>query len=399
MISIDLFGTSHTKEMGAVIRGIPADAELDMDFIQKQLDRRKPGGTLTSERKESDIPRVEKRNPLVVVFKNEDVSDEAYDELELIPRPGHSDYTYYAKGGSFIKGGATSARLTAPMVFAGAIAKKELLKRGIDVTAKLFEAGGEKDPAKIVKAIEQVKAEGDSLGGVVECTVTGLEPGFGGVYFQKLEASISSAVFSVPAVKGLEFGKGFESAGLKGSENNDEFVFEDGRVITKTNNCGGLLGGMSDGMPLVLRAAFKPTPSIAKEQWTVNLKTGENVKISVGGRHDPCVALRGVVVIESMVALAIYDHLLAEDKLFASRSNIDFANENLLNLFLFRMEEAKKIGEFKREKGLPVTDKAREEEIIQKVREDSGDMADYAEAFFRNLIELSKKYQEHLSED
>ncbi len=312
-LKINTFGGTHEKEIGGLIMGFPTGVSFEMDDIFELLERRRPAGLeITTKRDEPDLPivtsglakldetgqMITNGDPIRVVFENKDVKDAENDE-DFIPRPGHGDYTYYKNTGKFLKG-ATSARSTAPVVFAGALCKEYLKGRGIFVSARM--TSPEKDE------IKKAQAEGDSIGGIVSCTIIGLPAGFGNPFAEKVESTISACIFNIPGVKGLEFGRGFELEGMFGSEANDEFYFDDnGEVRTKTNNCGGLLGGMASGSPVEFSVAFKPTPSIKKEQNTVNLKTGENVTIKCENRSDPCIAVRGAAVVEAAACIALTD--------------------------------------------------------------------------------------------
>lgn len=258
-----------------------------------------------------------------------------YDGLSVVPRPGHADYTAGVKYGGhadFAGGGAFSGRLTAPLCIAGGICLQLLKKQGIEFISRIASIGTVEDVAPLTVStagkpfpvvddavgetmraeIAAAKAEGDSVGGIVECAVLGLPVGLGGPLFDGMEGRISSIVFGIPAVKGIEFGIGFGAARLRGSENNDPFVVENGTVRTTTNHCGGILGGITNGMPLTFRTAFKPTPSIAKEQQSVNLNTLTPEILRVRGRHDPCIVPRAVPCIEAAAAIAVYDALLGQ---------------------------------------------------------------------------------------
>ena len=253
--------------------------------------------------------------PVTAMIRNENTRSGDYDNLKYIPRPGHADYTAWIKYGEArdaAGGGQFSGRLTAPLCIAGGICLQLLAPMGITVSARLVRVGGETDPEKFMDAIEAARAEGDSVGGVVECAVSGVPAGVGEPMFDGLENRIAGAVFGIPGVKGLEFGSGFAGADLRGSQNNDPFYVEDGAVRTRTNNAGGILGGISTGMPIVFRAAFKPTPSIAKPQQSVDLRTMTETTLAVRGRHDPCIALRAVPVVEAAAAVAVYDAILDE---------------------------------------------------------------------------------------
>ena len=346
-IKIQLFGQSHSECIGVVIDGLPPGKHLDMKLIGRYLERRAPGqSALTTQRKETDIPRIVSGlaegvtcgAPLCALFENKDTRSEDYRDFKSVPRPGHADYTAFIKtnGANDIRGGGHfSARLTAPFVFAGAVCAQLLAEQGIHIGAHIFSVGNvcdqRFDPIKTTpeelsalkesdfpvldsdagqnmqELIQAISKEGDSIGGIVECCVLGLPAGVGEPIFDGLENRIAAAVFGIPAVKGIEFGAGFAAAGLKGSENNDAFFCEEGKIKTKTNQHGGILGGLSSGMPLLFKTAFKPTPSISKEQDSVNLDTKTDTKILIKGRHDPCVVVRAVPCIEAAAAIAIYD--------------------------------------------------------------------------------------------
>jgi chorismate synthase len=346
-LKIQLFGQSHSECVGVVMDGLPAGELLDMEKIQTYLKRRAPGqSALTTSRKETDLPRIvcglaegaTCGAPLCALFENKDTRSEDYQDLKWIPRPGHADYTAFVKtnGCNDVRGGGHfSARLTAPLVFAGAVCAQLLEKQGITIAAHIFSIGSILDKpfdpvntssqefsvlaangfpvldsaagAAMQELIQSVAKEGDSIGGIVECCVLGLPPGVGEPIFDGLENRIASAVFGIPAVKGIEFGAGFASAALKGSQNNDAFFYDGNTVKTKTNRHGGILGGLSSGMPLLFKVAFKPTPSIAQEQDSVNLNTKTDAKLIVKGRHDPCVVTRAVPCVEAAAAIAIYD--------------------------------------------------------------------------------------------
>lgn len=306
-LKISTFGGTHDKEVGALIDGFPIDFEVDMDEVQDMLDRRKPGTSeLTSQRKEDDIPNITSGiangrttgDMIRVVFENKVVKKE---EPDFLPRPGHGDFTYYFNTGEFNKG-ATSARSTVGIVFAGALCKQFLAGKGIFVNAKRIFPSDEE--------ILAAKKEGDSIGGIVSCSILGLPVGFGSPYAEKLESKIASAIFNIPAVKGLEFGLGFELAKMKGSEANDQFTTDNYKIRTATNNCGGVLGGMATGSSLDFNVAFKPTPSIEIKQQTVNVKSGEKAEISIKSQNDPCIAVRGAVVVEAAAAIALTDIVL-----------------------------------------------------------------------------------------
>ena len=341
-LKVSIFGQSHGPAIGMTLDGIPAGLPVDEGALQAFLARRAPGGSnLSTPRKEAD--RVEFLSgivdgrtcgaPIAAVIANTNTRSGDYANLAVVPRPGHADYTAWVKYGGhadFAGGGAFSGRLTAPLCIAGGICLQLLKKRGIEVISRIASIGTVEDPAPLTAstadkpfpvvddaageamraAIAAAKADGDSIGGVVECAVLGLPAGLGGPLFDGMEGQIASIVFGIPAVKGIEFGIGFAAARLRGSENNDPFTVENGQVRTATNHCGGILGGITDGMPLTFRAAFKPTPSIAKEQQSVNLTTLTPEALRIVGRHDPCIVPRAVPCIEAAAAIAVYDALL-----------------------------------------------------------------------------------------
>lgn len=348
-IKVSVFGESHGEAIGAVIDGVPAGFEIDMDKVLVQMARRAPGKDKTATpRLEKDFPKVMSGilngvttgAPIACVIENTNTKSADYSNLLENPRPGHSDYTAFVKygGNNDIRGGGHfSGRLTAPIVFAGAVLRQILEKKGIKIAAHISSIGNVYDSRfdgaeisdelidtlnnsafslvdgsveeKMRETVESARKDGDSVGGTIECAVVGMPIGVGGPLFSGIEGEISKAVFGIPAVKGIEFGAGFDSAHRRGSENNDAFEYKEGKVVTKTNNCGGILGGISNGMPIIFRAAIKPTPSISKQQETVNLKTKENTTLSVKGRHDPCIVPRAVPVIEAAAAIAIFDML------------------------------------------------------------------------------------------
>jgi len=317
-----IFGQSHAPAIGVVIEGLPSGFVPDMEKLQAFLDRRAPGRSdLSTPRREEDKPEIVSGlvngrtcgAPLTAIIRNQNTRSGDYAEFENIPRPGHADYAAMIKFGNardFAGGGQFSGRLTAPLCIAGGLAMQLLAAEGIQVSAHAVSIGGEADGAKMPHAIERAKAEGDSVGGIVECVVTGLKPGIGAPMFGGMENRISQAVFAIPAIKGIEFGNGFACASLFGSENNDEFDTSGDEIITKTNNHGGILGGITSGMPIVFRAAVKPTPSIAKTQQSVDITLKSAVQISVSGRHDPCIVPRAIPCVEAAAAAAIYDAIL-----------------------------------------------------------------------------------------
>ncbi len=341
------FGESHGKCVGAVVDGCPAGLELSEADIQRELDLRKPGVlSVTSTRAEEDKVEIlsgvfEGRttgSPICMLVWNKDVNSEHYRVFVNRPRPGHADYVAHVKYGGFADwrgSGRFSGRVTASLVMAGAIAKKLLSKTlGIEIMAYALEIGGiraknftlhdirskrysnevrcpdEVVANEMIRRINEVREKGDSLGGIVECQVLGLPVGLGEPIFSSLDSDLSRALFAIPAVKGVEFGAGFAAARLLGSQNNDPYTIVNGKVVTVTNNAGGILGGISTGMPLIVRVAFKPTPSITKKQMTVDLSSMKEVEIEVKGKHDPTIVPRAVPVVEAVVAIVLADHAI-----------------------------------------------------------------------------------------
>ena len=330
-IRVTIFGESHSAAVGMVMEGLPPGEKVDMDALRAFMKRRAPGRSeLTTQRKEPDEPEILSGikdgvtcgTPVCVMIRNLDTRPSDYDEIKNIPRPGHADYTSYVRYGGFNDyrgGGHSSGRLTAALCAAGGIALQILERRGVTIRANITEIGGfdiDEDTAAASEALDKAKAEGNSLGGIIECEASGVPAGIGDPIFNGMENDIAKAVFGIPAIKGIEFGAGFRAAAMTGSENNDDFFFDqEGCVRTLINNHGGILGGITSGETIVFRAAVKPTPSIAKEQRSVNLATGENVSIRVKGRHDPCIALRACPCVEAAAAIVILDHMAERNKL------------------------------------------------------------------------------------
>lgn len=308
---VSIFGESHGAMVGITIAGCPAGIPLqEADFLP-DLERRKAGASGTTPRKEDDIPKIvsgvfnghSTGSPITILFENNNTKSADYDAIKNTPRPGHADFVLNKKYKGFNDyrgGGHSSGRLTVALVAAGVVAKKIL--QGIQVTAVLSEAGGNTDiEAAIAKAVE----EQDSIGGIISCTVTGLPLGIGEPFFDSVESVISHAVFSIPAVKGVEFGSGFAATKMKGSEHNDAILDATGK--TATNNAGGINGGITNGNELTFRVAIKPTSSTPKEQQTWSEATQQVDAFTVKGRHDLCIALRAPVVVEAVTAVAVVD--------------------------------------------------------------------------------------------
>lgn len=348
-LRVSVFGQSHGEAIGVVINGLPSGEAVDTEELQSFMERRRGGkNAYSTKRSEADVPEILSGiqdgktcgMPLAAIIRNGDKRSADYSEILDKPRPGHADYTAFVKwqGNADMRGGGHfSGRLTAPLCIAGGIAKQILARRGIHVGAHLDAVAGIKDTPfemtdgaelfdkiaskdfpvindgageKMKEAIVTAAESLDSVGGVIECMVTGVPAGIGEPMFDGVENRLASALFGIPAIKGVEFGKGFEAASLRGSENNDPYVMENGEIKTATNNAGGILGGITNGAPIVVRVAVKPTPSIAKEQDTVSLSRGEAAKLVVKGRHDPCIAQRAVPVVEAVTATVILDMLI-----------------------------------------------------------------------------------------
>ena len=344
-VSVTLFGESHGTAIGAVVDGLPAGVRVNEDFISHQLDLRRPVGKISTPRKEADKFNIVSGvfngkttgTPICIVIPNENTQSKDYSKAYGKARPGHADYTAFCKYNScedYRGGGHFSGRITAGLVAAGAIAIDLLSEKGIKIgthiskcagveddnfteyesnisalSDKMFAVLNDKKGEEMIKNIETVGAQGDSAGGVLETAVIGLPVGVGEPWFDSVEGVLSHALFSIPAVKGVEFGAGFACADMLGSQMNDCFVLEDNKIVTKTNNNGGINGGITNGMPVIFKCAIKPTPSILKEQETVDFINNENTFLSVKGRHDPCIVHRARVVVDSITALALCDLL------------------------------------------------------------------------------------------
>ena len=318
----EIFGESHGPAIGVVLTGVPAGLKLDTEFILAEMARRAPGKNSTSTaRKESDLPEilsgvldgVTTGAPLCAMIRNSDQHSSDYSEFKRKPRPSHSDYAAWVRynGHNDIRGGGHfSGRLTAPLVFAGAVAKLYLKEKGIEVTSVIRNIGGAEDPTpeKIEEVILQARSEEDSVGGIVGITISNVPAGVGSPdRGENIEGEMARAMFAIPAVKGIQFGAGFRFASMRGSQANDALRVENGRVVTRTNHAGGINGGISNGMPILFDVVFRPTPSIGKEQETVDLETMENTTLCIKGRHDPCVVLRARPVVEAAAALTMMD--------------------------------------------------------------------------------------------
>ena len=348
-IKLSIFGESHGEGIGIVIDGIESGIKINMDNIEKDMERRAPGrNSLSTQRKEGDKPEIlsgifngiTTGAPISMIIRNTDKRSRDYSKIKDVMRPGHADFPGYVRYNGFNDyrgGGHFSGRITAPIVFAGAVCKQILKEKGIIVAAHVKSIKNVKDKSfldstldlnylnslksfelpLIDKSIEEnmrkeileAKEDMDSVGGTIECGVFGISAGVGNPFFDSVESTLAHLLFSVPAVKGVEFGRGFELTSMRGSEANDEIYYDDGVVKTKTNNNGGILGGITNGMPIIFTTAIKPTSSIGKKQNTINIGSKENTILKVEGRHDPCIVQRAIPVIEAVTAIAICELL------------------------------------------------------------------------------------------
>jgi chorismate synthase len=350
--TVTTFGESHGKVVGIVVDGCPAGLPLTEADIQVELDRRIPADSkIVSARVEKDVAKIlsglfqgcTTGSPIAVTVENREADSSSYEATKNLPRPSHADYPAHVRYGGFEDyrgGGRFSGRVTVATIMGGAIAKKLLSQFGVDVLAYTRAIGKFSSDQKFTledvrknrylaatrcpdlscakrmeQAIEDAKAQADSLGGIVECMVLNLPAGVGEPLFDSLDADLAKALFNVPAVKGVEFGLGFALAGLKGSESNDAYILRGGKIATQTDNMGGVQGGLSTGMPILMRIAIKPTPSIGKEQKTVNLSTMQDATLAIKGRHDPCVVPKAVPAVEAAVAITLVDHMIRAGKI------------------------------------------------------------------------------------
>ena len=345
-LKIDIFGESHGKAVGVLINGLPAGEEIDENELQKFMDRRAGGKSFSTSRKEADKPiflsgilnRKTTGAPLCAIIENKNYKKSDYENLAFCPRPSHADYPAYVKYNGLCDlsgGGHFSGRLTAALCIAGGICLQILKRKNVEIGAHIYSVAGiydehfdlcspdfedlnkkafpviDDEKGKLMQnEILKAKDELDSVGGIVECAVTGLRAGLGEPMFGSVESRISANIFGIGAVRGIEFGLGFEAANLRGSEHNDPYYIDNGKIKTRTNNHGGIIGGLTSSMPIVFRVAFKPTPSIGIEQDTVNLNKMQNTKIKINGRHDPCIVPRAVPCVEAAAAVTILDLLL-----------------------------------------------------------------------------------------
>ena len=443
-MKIEIYGQSHAEAIGVRIEGLPAGMSIDQERLQAFLDRRAPGrNEWSTSRKEPDKPvflsGVRERDAkmetdgdiLVAEIRNTNIRPNDYTNTSVVPRPAHADYPAWVKYGEIASGGgAFSARMTAPLCIAGGICMQWLAEMGITVQAHIKSIGNIEDAAfdpcsqidackcDIAKKefpvidesrgeamktlIAHVKEEGDSIGGSIECMILGLEAGIGEPIFGSIESRVCQAIFAVPAVKGIEFGKGFAVSKMTGSENNDPYHIEAGIVKTKTNNHGGILGGLSSGMPILFHVAMKPTPSIAKEQESVDLNGMTETTLQVKGRHDPCIVPRAVPCIEAAAAIAICDLLMEEGvihnddmDLSACRHQIDRIDRQLAGLLEERLDVVRDVIRYKERNGLPVLDSSREKTLLDGLAESCREETlPYIQKDFEAIMAVSRQFQE-----
>jgi chorismate synthase len=349
-LKVSIFGESHGVGIGITIDGLPSGVEINMKEVLMEMARRAPGkSNLSTARKEADAPEIlsgffegkTTGTPLCAVIRNSDMISKDYGKLKDLMRPGHADYPGFVRYNGFNDyrgGGSFSGRITAPLVFAGAVCKQVLQGKGINVGAHVKSIGDIEDKSfydvelnkellEVLKikelpllveekeeemrnAILEAKKEQDSVGGTIECTVLGMNPGVGNPFFDSVESTLAHLMFSVPAVKGIEFGKGFEMSRLKGSDCNDQYYYDGDKVKTYTNNNGGITGGITNGMPILFKVGIKPTPSISKIQKTIDIEEKKEAELVIEGRHDPCIVQRAVPVIEAVTAIGMLDLIL-----------------------------------------------------------------------------------------
>ena len=387
-LSFETFGSSHAEKLSIVVRGLPAGEIIDLAELQSFMARRAPGQSeLTTARIEKDevhfISGLDGNalngKPLCTEILNENVRSSDYVNLKHIPRPGHADFAAWQKFGlehNMAGGGEFSGRMTALTCVLGGIALQILGRRGIKISTECDVRAEE---------ILAAKAEGDSIGGHIFCRIEGVPAGLGGAGTEGLESLIASLIFGIPAVKEISFG----STKMRGSENNDAFIIRDGKVVTATNNHGGILGGISTGMPIEFTVTVKPTPSISKEQKSVDLDQMEPVTITVHGRHDPCIIPRAMPVVEACAAIALLDVMLTDwdnGSLADMRRQIDNIDAEIHELLDKRMGISSEIADYKEMHSLPTLDSMREQEILDRYPE-------YADVF-REIMRLSRQKQE-----
>lgn len=402
MMEYTLFGESHGPAVGVLLTEVPSGLTIDEALMQADITRRAGGKSpLTTARREAD--QVEflsgvfegktTGDPLCAVLRNRDVRSGDYEALREVARPGHADYIAFLKSRGFNDyrgGGHFSGRLTAPLVVAGSLAKQLLKEQHITIKAHIIDENGLKERAMAAKAA------GDSVGGQILCTVTGVPGGLGGRdWRQAVDSEIARHVFAIPAVKAVGFGEGEDFAALRGSEANDAYAADGNRIFTRTNHSGGISGGVANGMPITFTVTFRPTPSIAKEQQTVNFRTGEEVTLSVSGRHDPCVVFRAVPAVEAAAALALCQLIEPQprpDDLSSLRLALDRADAALVELWEERLRLVEQVGAYKKEHHLPVRDAQREQAVLESrtaLLQDEK-WKDATKQLFQKIMEISR---------
>jgi len=407
---IRTYGSSHGGAVGVIIEGCPAGIRLSTRAIQRELDRRRPGkGPTVSGREEPDrldvVSGISGRRttggPIRLQVRNIDARPSEYDDIVFKPRPGHADLSYFLKYGRIpVGGGRSSGRETVGRVLAGAVAKQLLSREGVQINGKILEIGGRRAGHR--RTILRARARKDSVGGIVEVIAEGVPPGLGEPVFHGLDAELARALMGIGSVKGVEVGSGFAAARSSGSRNNDAIIVMNGRLATRTNNAGGILGGISNGMPVVCKIAVKPTSSIGIEQDTVDLRTMRPAKLTVEGRHDPCICQRIVPVAEAMVAIVLLDHLWRARKesgerraeargdemtsLARLRREVGRGDEQMVRLMGRRMALAERIGKAKMAMGLPIRDAGAERRVLANAKR-TAKMAKVAQGIVKRLIE------------
>lgn len=400
MMEYTLFGESHGGVVGVVLENVPAGIPVDDAFTAAQLLRRAPRGAAATARRESDevaylsgvFEGKTTGMPLVAVLRNGDVRPGDYEALRRLPRPGHADYTAFVRASGhqdYRGGGHYSGRLTAPLVVAGALALTYLKEKGVAVSAHVV------DEANLRARAEEARKRGDSVGGQIACTVTGLPAGLGGPdYRDAVESEIARHVFAIPAVKALGFGSGEALASMEGSRANDPLRTDGERIYTTSNHAGGINGGVTNGMPVTFTVTFRPTPSIALPQDTVDLATMTNATVTVRGRHDSCVALRAESAVESAAALALCALLPAEDTEIADlRRRIDAIDSQITALLVERFQTAERIGQYKKDRQMAVQDGGREAEVLRTRGDWAGPYRDAVEQVFRAVMAQAREVQ------
>lgn len=429
-LTVSIEGASHAQSIGVTMEGFPANFRIDLMLLQNFLTRRAPGNSeYQTPRRESDQPifksglngNLTNGEPIKAIILNKNANSKDYSLLKKMPRPGHADYTAHVKykgHEDYRGGGAFSGRMTAPLCIAGGLCKQFLESQNIHITTKIHSIHG--NSSDFLSEIKKAKLQKDSVGGIISCTVSGLRAGLGGSLFDGIEGKISNLVFAIPSVKGIEFGAGFKSATLYGSENNDEFYYDElGEVRTRTNNSGGILGGISDGMDVTFNVVLKPTPSIEKKQKTILYESRQQTEISIKGRHDPCIVPRALPCVEAAAAIALTDMFLADSEfrkvqnkapiskadeaspeafdIETYRNEIDRIDRQILKLFEARMHVAENIAAFKKNNKKDIVDKSRETKLIKKLADQaSPDLWEIDEKLFRTIIKLSCEHQSEL---